>query len=73
MNASNDEEVVWNPQMPDRRTADRRDPLPEDANGKTLRIRDPNTSFDRRASRGRRQSDKQVTVTLTGRAVDVKH
>ena len=74
MGKADKEEIKWNPRMPDRRRGERREPLPEDANGKLLNISDATVQGERRMSRGRRQSDRQrTTFTLTGRAMDVKH
>lgn len=59
------EEVIWTPQMPDRRKSDRRaGPREFNPNAKTLNI----SQADRRAKSDRR---KTVSVTITGRAMDV--
>ena len=67
---SNNDEVVWTPQMPDRRKADRRGNARDmQTNGKSMSISSQSDSDDRRASNDRRQ---KVTVTITGRAMDVE-
>ena len=66
-NTTPTEEVVWTPQMPDRRKNDRRGNTRDlQTNGKVLTISDSN---DRRRGNDRR---KKVTVTITGRAIDVE-
>ncbi|MFT5451154.1 MAG: hypothetical protein ACI9N9_000637 [Enterobacterales bacterium] len=63
------EEVVWTPQMPDRRKGSRRDNARNvQPNGKQLKVALP--SSERRRGKDRR---KTVTVTITGRAIDVVH
>jgi len=60
------EEVVWTPQMPDRRKGDRRSANRDfNPNGKTMSI----SNSERRAGPDRR---KAVSVTITGRAMDVE-
>lgn len=69
-NGLNNDEVVWTPQMPDRRKADRRGSARDlQTNGKSMRISSQDDNNDRRDSSDRR---KKVTVTITGRAMDVE-
>ncbi len=64
------ENIVWTPQMPDRRKQDRRNNVRDfHPNGKSLNISDMKNMTDRRASSDRR---KKVSVTITGRAIDVE-
>ena len=61
-------EIVWTPQMPDRRKGDRRSASRTvHPNGQQMSIQAAKVS-ERRAGPDRR---KQVTVTITGRAMDV--
>jgi hypothetical protein len=63
------EEVVWTPQMPDRRKGNRRDSTRNvHPNGQQLKV--SSQYSERRKSNDRRKS---VTVTITGRAIDVDH
>jgi len=65
-----EEEIVWTPQMPDRRKNDRRGNAREfHPNGKAMSIENQNTISDRRHCNDRR---KTVSVTITGRAMDVE-
>ena len=58
------EEVIWTPQMPDRRKGNRRDSTRNvQPNGQQLKVSERRSSNDRR---------KSVTVTITGRAIDVE-
>lgn len=64
------ENIVWTPQMPDRRKHDRRNNVRDfNPNGKSLNISDMKNMTDRRAFSDRR---KKVSVTITGRAIDVE-
>ena len=64
------EHVVWTPLMPDRRKNNRRDNESSlHTNGKVVNISDMKTFTDKRVLTDRR---KRVTVTITGRAIDVK-
>jgi hypothetical protein len=61
-----DEAVVWTPNMPDRRLADRRSGIDRRAvNGRQMIVPDLRASEDRRADDRRR-----VRLTITGRAMD---
>lgn len=65
----NNEQIVWTPQMPDRRKNDRRGNARDfHTNGKTLNISNLNNLDERRKGTDRR---KTVSVTITGRAMDV--
>jgi len=58
------ENIVWTPQMPDRRKHDRRNNIRDfNPNGKSLNISDRRAPSDRR---------KRISVTITGRAIDVE-
>ena len=72
MSAMNhEEEIVWTSEMPDRRKGDRRQGIQDfQANGRALNVSEYSSTIDRRRSRGRRKTD-QVTLTITGRAIDV--
>ncbi len=64
------EQIVWTPQMPDRRRSDRRGNVREFyANGKSLNISDMKNASDRRTGYDRR---KIITVTITGRAMEIE-
>ena len=64
------EEVTWTPRMRDRRQYDRRNDTRDfQTNGKSLNVSNLRKSGDRRVSTDRRQN---VTVTITGRAIDVE-
>ena len=67
--AKNDK-VVWTSEMPDRRKGDRRSVQDFQANGRALNVTEYGKSIERRRNRGRRKSD-QVTLTITGRAIDI--
>ncbi|MFT5521884.1 MAG: hypothetical protein ACI9IA_002490 [Enterobacterales bacterium] len=63
------DEIVWTPQMPDRRKGSRRNNARNvKPNGQQLKV-----SFQ--YSERRRDNDrrKTVTLTITGRAIDVEH
>ncbi len=63
-------EIIWTPQMPDRRKNDRRGDARElFTNGKALNV-DSRSNDERRRGDDRR---KKVSVTITGRAMDVEH
>lgn len=63
------EQVIWTPLMKDRRKNNRRDNERNlHTNGKTVNISDMKTFNDMRVLSDRR---KRVTVTITGRAIDV--
>ena len=63
MNSQKDQDVVWTPLMPDRRKSDRRQDVSEyHSRSRVLNISDRRTGNDRR---------KSVTVTVTGRAMEV--
>ncbi|MCP3674256.1 MAG: hypothetical protein GY829_07275 [Gammaproteobacteria bacterium] len=62
--------ILWNSQMPDRRKNDRRNNVKYfQPNGKSLNISDMKNLTDRRTSSDRR---KKVSVTITGRVIDVE-
>jgi len=62
------EGIVWTPLMPDRRTGSRRDKARNvQPNGQQLKI--SSHANERRRGKDRRKS---VTVTITGRAIDVE-
>jgi len=66
----NDEQVVWTPQMPDRRKNDRRGNAREFyTTGKSINISDMKSDSERRSGADRR---KKITVTITGRAMEVE-
>jgi len=68
-NTDNDE-IVWTPDMPDRRKNDRREGARElFTNGKAVSVNTA-SSGERRRGNDRR---KTVSVTITGRAIDVEH
>lgn len=61
-----DEEVVWTPNMPDRRLTDRRTGIDRRAvNGRQMVVPDLRASNDRRAD-----DRRKVRLTITGRAID---
>lgn len=63
------EEVVWTPQMPDRRKGSRRDNARNvQPNGQQLKV--SSQYSERRSCNDRRKS---VTLTITGRAIEVDH
>lgn len=63
---SDDEAVVWTPNMPDRRLADRRSGVDRRAvNGRQMVVPDLRSSDDRRGVDRRR-----VRLTITGRAMN---
>ena len=63
------EEVVWTPQMPDRRKGSRRDNARNvQPNGQQLKVSSQHS--ERRRGNDRR---KAVTLTITGRAIEVDH
>ena len=63
------DEVVWTPQMPDRRKGSRRDNARNvQPNGQQLKV--SSQYSERRYGSDRR---KTLTVTITGRAMDVEH
>ncbi|PCJ48254.1 MAG: hypothetical protein COA74_09030 [Gammaproteobacteria bacterium] len=63
-------EVIWTPQMPDRRKGSRRENARNvHPNGQQLKISNEQYDEDRRRGRDRR---KKVTVTITGRAIDIE-
>ena len=65
MNSQEKQDVVWTPLMPDRRKQDRRRDVGEyQASSRVMNISDRRTGNDRR---------KTVTVTVTGRAMEVQH
>lgn len=66
---SNNEEVVWTPQMPDRRKNRRRASKDLYPNGKTMNVASANQGKERRHRIDRRKN----SVTITGRAMDVNH
>jgi len=64
------EEIIWTPDMPDRRKNDRRGNARElFTNGKAQNVNSTATSERRRGADRR----KTVSVTITGRAIDVEH
>ncbi len=66
---NNNEQVVWTPQMEDRRKNDRRNNTGElFTTGKTLNISDLKNNSERRTGEDRR---KTITLTITGRAMEV--
>ena len=68
--SESDKDIVWNPQMPDRRKNDRRDTARNvQPNGQQMNIANEQNNNERRRGRDRR---KKVTVTITGRAMDVE-
>ena len=65
------DKVVWTSEMPDRRKGDRRSGVQDfQANGRALNVTEYGKTIDRRQNRGRRKTD-QVTLTITGRAIDI--
>ena len=63
------EGVVWTPQMPDRRKGSRRGHVRHvKPNGQLLKV--SSEFLERRCSNDRRNS---ITVTITGRAIEVVH
>ena len=72
---NNNEQIVWTPQMPDRRKKDRRDNTRDlHTSGKMLNVSDMKNNNDRRSVMDRRKGDrrKKVSVTVTGRAIEVE-
>ncbi len=72
---NNNEQIVWTPQMPDRRKKDRRDNTRDlHTSGKMLNVSDMKNNNDRRSIMDRRKGDrrKKVSVTVTGRAIEVE-
>jgi len=72
---NNNEQIVWTPQMPDRRKNDRRDNTRDlYTSGKMLNVSDMKNNNDRRSVMERRKGDrrKKVSVTVTGRAIEVE-
>ena len=67
---ANNDNVVWTSEMPDRRKGDRRSVLDFQANGRALNVTEYGKTIERRKSPGRRKTD-QVTLTITGRAIDI--
>lgn len=66
------EEIVWTSEMPDRRKGDRRKSVQDfQANGRALNVSEYGKTIERRTNRGRRKTD-QVTLTITGRAMEVE-
>jgi len=71
----NNEQIVWTPQMPDRRKNDRRVNTRDFyTSGKMLNVSDLKSNNDRRATGDRRKGDRRtkVSVTITGRAMEVE-
>ena len=69
--STNQDKVVWTSKMPDRRKGDRRLQIQDiQANGRVLNVTEFGSTIERRKNRGRRASD-QVTLTITGRAIDM--
>ena len=67
--SDSNEEVVWTPLMPDRRKGSRRDNARNvQPNGQQLKV--SSQYSERRSNNDRR---KTVTVTITGRAIEVEH
>lgn len=63
------EQVIWTPQMPDRRKSDRRGGARDiKTNGKIINIANLTSEDERRRVRDRRV---KLTITITGRAMDV--
>ena len=72
---NNNEQIVWTPQMPDRRKKNRRDNTRDlHTSGKMLNVSDMKNNNDRRSVMDRRKGDrrKKVSVTVTGRAIEVE-
>ena len=72
---NNNEQIVWTPQMPDRRQKDRRGNTSDlHTSGKMLNVSDMKTNNDRRSVMDRRKGDRRtkVSVTVTGRAIEVE-
>lgn len=60
------EEVVWTPDMPDRRLSDRRSGFERRQTvGQALHVPTPRNNLDRREGRDRRR----MSLTITGRAM----
>lgn len=65
------DDIIWTSEMPDRRKEDRRKSVHDfQANGRALNVTEYGNTFERRRSPGRRKTDN-VTLTITGRAIDV--
>jgi hypothetical protein len=66
-----EDDIVWTTEMPDRRKGERRNGVQDfQANGRALNVSEYPRTIDRRRNRGRRKTD-QVTLTITGRAMEV--
>ena len=64
------DDIVWTSEMPDRRQADRRLSIGDfQASSRVLNVAEYGKTIERRRSGGRRQTD-QITLTITGRAID---
>ncbi len=69
------EQIVWTPQMPDRRKNDRRARNRDFyTTGKMLNVSDLKNNNNRGSTDDRRRGDrrKKVSVTITGRAIEVE-
>ncbi|NNJ72335.1 MAG: hypothetical protein HKP09_04045 [Enterobacterales bacterium] len=65
MSSQKKQGVIWTPLMPDRRANDRRQDMGEyQTNSRVMTISDRRQGADRR---------KAVTITVTGRAMEVDH
>ena len=65
------DDVIWTSEMPDRRKGDRRQNVQDfQANGRALNVTEYGKTIDRRRNRGRRKTDN-VTLTITGRAIEI--
>jgi hypothetical protein len=61
-----DEQVVWTPDMPDRRVSDRRSGIDRrQVNGRTMNVPDLRSESDRRGP-----DRRKVRLTITGRALN---
>lgn len=65
-NGPDDEQVVWTPDMPDRRVNDRRTGIDRrNVNGRQLNVPDLRAQSDRRG-----EERRKVRLTITGRALN---
>ncbi|MCP4413643.1 MAG: hypothetical protein GY808_13875 [Gammaproteobacteria bacterium] len=69
------EQIVWTPQMPDRRKNDRRVTNRDfHTTGKMLNISDLKNNYIQCSTDDRRKTDrrKKMSITITGRAIEVE-
>ena len=69
---ANNENIIWTSEMPDRRKSERRSIHDFQANSRALNVTEYGKTIERRHNNGRRKTD-QVTLTITGRAIDIEN